>query len=282
MSNRRPLSLKVANHPVPLWIAAFIITLATAFHQRMTGPSYPVRGRIEFNGGEISFRLLRSANVGNDAAVAITVPDASVTGYVEFGRFKAGDNWETIDRQTVELTRESEKLLAQLPAQPAAGKLMYKVFLRAGGQTRSVTGDSPVVIRYKGHVPPGVLIPHIFFMFMSMLYSTRAFLESLDADGRPFGYMIHTMWLLVLGGLIFGPLVQKYAFGVYWDITDFTDSKTAIAMLGWIVALVANWKSRDKRGWIILAAVVMFVIFSIPHSVLGSELDYTKLPSVKG
>ena len=170
MTNRRPLSLKVANHPVLLWIAAVIITLATALHQRMTGPSYPVRDRIEFSGGEVSFRLLRSEDVGTDAAVAITVPDTSVTGYVEFGRFKAGDTWETIHKQTVELTRETEKLLAHLPTQPAAGKLKYKVFLQAGGQTRSVTGDAPVTIRYKGPVPAWVLIPHILFMFLSMLY----------------------------------------------------------------------------------------------------------------
>ena len=259
MTNRRPLSLKVANHPVLLWIAAVIITLATALHQRMTGPSYPVRDRIEFNGGEVSFRLLRSEDVGTDAAVAITVPDTSVTGYVEFGRFKSGDTWETIHKQTVELTRETEKLLAHLPTQHA-----------------------PVTIRYKGPVPAWVLIPHILFMFLSMLYSTRAFLEALDANGKPFGYMIHTMWLLVLGGLIFGPLVQKYAFGVYWDISDFTDNKTAIAMLGWILALLVNWKSRDKRGWIIFAAVLMFVIFTIPHSVLGSELDYTQVPTANG
>lgn len=282
MTDRSSMSLRIANHPVLLWIAAVILTLATALFQRMTGPSYPIRDRIEFSGAEASFRLLRSEDVGTDAAVVIKVPDATVTGYVEYGRYKSGDSWRTIERRTAELVRESDKLLGQLPTQPAAGKLMYKVFLRAGGQTRSVTGDEPVIIRYKGPVPAWALIPHILFMFLSMLYSTRAFLEALDAAGKPFRYMIHTMWLLVLGGLIFGPVVQKYAFGVFWDVTDFTDNKTAIVMLGWIVALALNWKKRSRRGWIILAALLMFAIFTIPHSFLGSELDYTKLPSVKG
>ena len=29
--------------------------------------------------------------------------------------------------------------------------------------------------------------------------------------------------------------------------------------------------------WIVLAAVVQFIVYLIPHRVLGSELDYTKM-----
>lgn len=271
--------MRISKHPIILWILAFLITLATAVLQRLTGPTHPVRDRIEFNGGEVSFRLLRNENVGTDAPVTVTVPDTSVTGRVEYGRYKTGDQWDTIDRVSLEMTRTGDKLVAQLPTQPAAGKLMYMVFVQAGQDSRSITAGRPVIIRYKGPVPAWVLIPHILFMFTSMILSTRAFLEALDSQGRPFWYMIHTMWLLLLGGLVFGPIVQKYAFGVFWDVTDFTDNKTAIAMIGWAIALIMNWKRRNRRGWIILAALVMFTIFIIPHSILGSELDYTETPA---
>ena len=76
--------------------------------------------------------------------------------------------------------------------------------------------------------------------------------------------------------------MQKYAFGAYWTGfplgTDLTDNKTLIAMVGWGVAWFMNRKGREGRGWIVLAAVLMLAIYLIPHSVLGSELDYTKLP----
>ncbi|UCD76151.1 MAG: hypothetical protein JSV91_04355 [Phycisphaerales bacterium] len=280
MTNRNLINLRISKHPVWLWIAAVIITLATAMYQRMTGPTYPIRGSVQFNGGEVSFRLLRSEDVGTDAPVSIKAPDSSLAGYVEYGNYMTGDTWETIQLQRMDLVRDGEKLTARLPTQAAARKLMYKVFVQADGQSRSLTDGEPIIIRYKGPVPAWVLAPHILFMFMSMLWSTRAFLEALDAEGRPFKLMIHTMWMLLIGGLIFGPIVQKYAFGVYWDVTDFTDNKTAIAMFGWILALIANWKNRTRRGWIIFAAILMFAIFTIPHSILGSEAAYTRVPQV--
>jgi len=73
--------------------------------------------------------------------------------------------------------------------------------------------------------------------------------------------------------------VQKYAFDAFWTGFpfgyDLTDNKALIAMLFWLAAWLAS-RTRDRRGWIILAALVMFIIFMIPHSLLGSELDYTQ------
>jgi hypothetical protein len=35
-------------------------------------------------------------------------------------------------------------------------------------------------------------------------------------------------------------------------------------------------KNRENRLWPILASIVLLAIFLIPHSVLGSETDFTK------
>ena len=87
--------------------------------------------------------------------------------------------------------------------------------------------------------------------------------------------------MLLVGGLIFGPIVQKYAFGAYWTGWpfghDLTDTKTGIAMIFWLIAL---WRGRNHaKGhiWMIIAALITLLIYLIPHSVLGSELDYTKM-----
>ena len=84
--------------------------------------------------------------------------------------------------------------------------------------------------------------------------------------------------LLILGGFILGPLVQKYAFGVLWSGFpfggDLTDNKTLVALAFWTAALLAGRKGRPARGWVLAASVVHLVIYLIPHSLLGSEYDY--------
>ena len=88
--------------------------------------------------------------------------------------------------------------------------------------------------------------------------------------------------LIFIGGFILGPLVQKYAFGVFWSGVplgfDLTDNKTLIAMVGWLIALFLMRKGKPGRAGVVAAAVLLLVVYSIPHSVLGSELDYSKLP----
>ncbi|MGE5437947.1 MAG: hypothetical protein ACM3O3_12010, partial [Syntrophothermus sp.] len=62
---------------------------------------------------------------------------------------------------------------------------------------------------------------------------------------------------------------------------DLTDNKTAIAFAGWLIALLAVLMKKRERVFIIFAAILMFIVFLIPHSMFGSELDYTKTDSVK-
>lgn len=75
--------------------------------------------------------------------------------------------------------------------------------------------------------------------------------------------------------------MQKYAFGEYWTGfpygIDLTDNKTLLAVIGWLIALVALKKSAKPRFWILFASIFMFIIYLIPHSVLGSELDYNEM-----
>jgi len=82
--------------------------------------------------------------------------------------------------------------------------------------------------------------------------------------------------------MIFGPLVQEYAFGDLWTGFpfgyDLTDNKTLIALIGWLAALWAMYKSPHPKRWILIAAAVTLVVFVIPHSLFGTELDYSQTP----
>ncbi|HCW76788.1 MAG TPA: hypothetical protein DHU63_09655 [Candidatus Marinimicrobia bacterium] len=274
------IRLNIAKYPVILWLVALAITLASARYQRHTGPTYPVEDEMTINGQTISYELTRSATTGSDTPVILALPDSSVQAFLQYRRYKSNDEWTTVPM----LQQNDGTVVAELPSQPAAGKVMYKVLIKSGpGDLISLTGEKPVIIRYKGHVPLGVLIPHIFFIFGAMLLSNRTGMEALDGqNGKPQNLLYWTIAVVFIGGLIMGPLVQKYAFDAYWTGVpfgwDLTDNKTLIAFLGWLFAWWKNRGEHRSRLAIIFAALLMFAIFMIPHSVLGSELDYTKMP----
>lgn len=278
MPNCPLIQLNVAKHPVILWIVAVGITLASATYQRHTGPTYPVGGQITLAGQTIDYDLTRSATTGSDTPVILSLPDTSMHAYLQYRRYKSYDEWTTVPM----LPQADGTVQAKLPSQPMAGKLLYKVFIKSGApDMTSLTGETPVIIRYKGAVPIAVLIPHIFFIFGAMLLSNRTGMEALDPAGKTQKLLYWTLAVVVIGGLIMGPLVQKYAFDAFWTGVpfgyDLTDNKTLIAFLGWMFAWWKNRGGQRNRPAIIFAALLMFAIFMIPHSVLGSEIDYTKL-----
>lgn len=276
MKHRKFANLKLAHHKTLLWLIAIVITIASAVYQRRTGPTYPLEGEISLGNTMIPFSLLRSETVDKDASINLSVADTTISGYVQFRRFKSDDDWT---KQS--LQRKGTKLIIHLPQQPTAGKLIYFIYLEKGQERVSLSGDKPVVLRYRGSVPDSILITHVLLVFLAMLFSNRTALEALDAKGKSYRYMLWTIGLFFIGGFILGPLMQKYAFGAYWTGipigTDLTDNKTLIAFLGWILAWVKNRKGKDGRGWIVFAGLLMLTIYLIPHSIFGSELDYTKL-----
>lgn len=237
----------------------------------MTGPSYPTRGKVRLGTGEVAYKLPRTQGDG-DAEVRVAVADAAVTGQVVWKRFKTKDAWTT-----VAMTREGGDLAARLPHQPPAGKLMYRVVLQKDMERVSL-GGAPVVIRFKGEVPLPVLIVHVICMFGGMLFSTRAALEFFSPAPNYSWLILVTVILLSAGGLVLGPVVQKYAFDAYWTGwpfgTDLTDNKTAVAWLAWLIAWFKMRRNAGAWRWVVGAAVVTLVVFGIPHSAFGSELKY--------
>ena len=257
------------------WFLAVFITLGSAVYQRRTGPTYPLRGKVVIDGTEIRYRLPRSAETIRDAEVAIAAP-APLLGYLDYKRFKTDDDWTRVP-----LAREGDRLVGLLPKQPAAGKLAYKVSLTGGYLTTPVTGEDPAIIRFKDPVPAWVIIPHVLVIFAAMLFSTAAGLAALDKKRNPRRFVLWTVALLFAGGFVLGPIVQKFAFGVAWSGfplgMDLTDNKTLIAFLFWIAALVAGRKGKAARPFVIAASLVTLLIFLVPHSLFGSELDYSKI-----
>lgn len=257
---------------ITLWILSLLITVASAYYQKTTGPTYPVSGETEF-GGMVKYELIRSNNTGENAEIRIFTANDNIEGYMEYKRLNSNDEW-----MTMQMFREGKELVGAIPEQPASGKVEYRILLLDGQKEKYIT-EHPVVIRFKGPVPAYVLIPHILFMFFGMMLSTRVGLEAIFNRKNIKPQVWVTFIFILLGGMILGPVVQKFAFDAYWTGfpfgTDLTDNKTLIAMLFWFAALVKNIGKQKSRSLIILAAIVTLVIFLIPHSMFGSELDYT-------
>ncbi len=256
-----------------LWILAVIVTLVSARWQRMTGPTHPLDGRAVLGATAIPYRLERT-HVGASAhRVEIPTDDPAVSGVVEWKRNRTADPWTAVP-----MAREGGALAAELPAQPAAGKLAYRVTLERAGERVTIPAHDVVRIRWRGDVPAWVLVPHIAAMFTAMLLSTRAGLEWFNPRPNWRGYARATLVAVVVGGFVLGPLVLKHAFGMWWTGFPFgsdpTDNKTLAALVVWVVAAIAAWRVRDPRGWVAFAAVATLVVFAIPHSVGGTEFDY--------
>ncbi len=267
-----------------LWGLAVVIMISAVIYQRTTGPTYPFRGSFEADGKSYTFRLVRSQETTQRARVVFPAPaGVSFQAQLHHKRYKTNDPF-VVDP----FIAEREEWVAYLPRQPAAGKVEYFVTLSADGLAARVPekGQPNIVLRYKGPVPDTILWPHIIMMFFSVLIGMRAGLAALFESDRMRPLAFIALGGMTLGGMILGPIVQKYAFGEYWTGFpfggDLTDNKMLIMWGAWLVVAAAigtrpKKDERISRGLVLLAALVMTAVYLIPHSMRGSELDYSKI-----
>jgi hypothetical protein len=307
-----------------LWILAVMITVTAAVYQRQVGPTRPLRGLAVVEGQAFRYRFERSHSGpasyqvevpssvptlgemlrGKRSAQGGPVLDPGIRGILMQRRYNTADPWTF-----TAMRRDGGRLVGEVPVQPPGGKVAYRVHLfRAEGAApnESASGDwalrplaagdvppgavavpaaRPVVLRFRGSVPVAIIIPHVLLMFLGMLWANRAGLEALRRGADPTRLTRWALILLAVGGFIFGPAMQWFAFGKAWTGIpfgwDLTDNKTLFAVLGWVAAWLLVRRAGQRgdasraRLWVVAAALLTLVIFSIPHSVRGSELDYS-------
>jgi hypothetical protein len=257
-----------------LWTLAVILTLGTLVYQRMTGPTYPLRGQVTIGGQVIKLKLTRSHGGPTDQPVRIVAPDTAVYATMLWRRHPTENTWTAVD-----LTRQGDTLSAVLPHQPPAGKLAYQLRLIRGVDEVLFPAE-PAVTRFKGDISAAIIIPHLLCMFGGMLLMMRAGVGALAKEPKYPRWAMVGIVLFGLGGFVFGPWMQHQAFGPWWAGfpfgTDMTDNKTAVAMVAWLFALWRLRGGRDARGPVIAATVITLAVFLIPHSVFGSQIDWSQ------
>ncbi|MEA3452032.1 MAG: hypothetical protein U9Q83_09055 [Bacteroidota bacterium] len=251
-------------------ILAIVLTLGASIYQKFTGPTYPKKEKIVVEDTDYNVKLIRTHSSTSNAEIILNLPE-NFNGFVSYRKYPTNDAWTN-----VEFKRKDDNLFVEIPHQPPAGKLEYIINISYKDKIVFDNSEIPVLIRFKGDVPAYILIPHIIFMFFAMLLSTMTGFLAVFNNSKQKLYGLITLVLLILGGAIFGPIVQKYAFGEFWTGVplgwDLTDNKTLIALVFWIVAVVANRK-EERPVLSVIAAIVLLAIFAIPHSLFGSELD---------
>jgi len=272
------------------WFLAFVITISAAIYQRKTGPTYPRKFEVTANSINYPIKLVRSLGLDEEPVVKLNINDPTLQAKIYYRRFLSNDDFQSADFKFISKPIHSfvmnkifkmdkeEGFFAEVPKQPAAGKIEYYFEITDESGTKTYLKESPVVIRFKGGVPAYILIPHIIFMFIAMFFSNLSGLLAAFKVPTFKKYAFWTFTCLLIGGMILGPLVQLYAFGDLWTGIpfgwDLTDNKTLIAFVFWILAVWMNRK-QNRPIYIVVAAIVLLLIYSIPHSMFGSQLDYT-------
>jgi hypothetical protein len=253
---------------------AVLITLVAIIYQRTTGPTYPKKVKISHSAGNVTLRLLRSYGGAGDAPIVLPLSNEKFSAKMFYRRFPTKDKWSQKDFKNTDGV-----LSVDLPHQPPAGKIQYYIELNEKGnkEFKIALREDPIIIRFKGDVPVWVLGPHIFFMFIAMFCSSWTFFEAFSSTVLTRKLTFITTGCLAFGGMVLGPIVQKFAFGVYWAGFpfgyDLTDNKLLIMAIFWLAATVMNLKKTHK--WTpILAGLILIAMYAIPHSTMGSQYNY--------
>ncbi|MBO6515645.1 MAG: hypothetical protein JJ975_03750 [Bacteroidia bacterium] len=268
-----------------VWVLSIVLALAAMIYQRSTGPTYEYKGYVEHNGEKHKYELLRTHETTGGASIEMPyIKDADMNATLNYKRYQTSDSITTLN---FELNSDNQ-FVAQLPVQPAAGKMEYYVTGSIGGKAFSIPeeGKDKIVLRYKDPVSDFILIPHVCMMIIVIIFGIRAGLSVLFDPNTMRKWTVVAFSAMTLGGMILGPLVQKSAFGEYWTGFpyggDFTDNKMLIMWLAWAIALaIIGFKPKKKenisRAAVLTAAIVMTVVYLIPHSMGGSTLDYEQV-----
>lgn len=254
-----------------LWIIAFVLTLLIAYFQYITGPTHPINSIEHLNGEIVRYKLPRSSdNSSKNISISIRTKKENTRALLSFRRLNSNDKWEE-----KEMKRDGYRLITEITTQPCAGKVEYKIKVVYNNKELELNKGKSIIIRFKGKVPKIFLMIHIIFMFFGIIFSIRTGMEVLRKDGN-YAWMITCTFVMVLfGGMVFGPIVQKYAFNDWWTGfpigKDLTDNKILIIVILWALAFFLKKKSK---WWAFVATVLMLIVYLIPHSAHGSELDY--------
>ena len=244
-----------------IWILAIFLTLAAAFYQRTKSPATPLEVTIRSGIQKIQFDYLRSYSGKDNCPIIVQIPDITVSGYLYYRKFSSSD-----DVTKINLHREGDKLIGSLPNQPPGKKLEYRIELFKNGEPIKVGSGTPVVIQFIGDIPNLLFRVYVLLLLLTLLFSNLSGLYALFNIGSVKFMSFLTMFSLILGGLILGPLVHQYAYNNYWTGIpfkwDLAENTTLLSFTSWMIVML-RIRKVDVKIWILTASLITMTLVAI-------------------
>jgi hypothetical protein len=263
-------------------VLAFVLSVLMLLLARITATSSPRDCDVEIDRISLSHRTV-TESFGENPELLLKALSADELEPVVYYTQTLGGPYEA---ETMRLVDSG--FVATLPMLQKNSKWWYRIMVfKQGELLATFPPGKDQFIKFKGRVPPFILISHIIFMYATMFAGVLALLSAVDivtGKGnvrRSIKYVMWTLILGVIGGFVFGPMVSYQTLGIPYEgipfDDDITDSKTLVFMLFWLFTFLISrrgLKGKEmavSRGayalLVIMSFIVTFGLFLIPHSI---------------
>jgi len=220
---------------------------------------------------------------GDGPVLDINVPYIEGLSAVAFYSKEIGGPY-TVDT----LVQTADGFTGVLPVLPKGQKWFYHIdMIKDGASAGRFPAEGDQFIKFKAHVPPYIIIPHIICMFATIFFGLMTVFTAFDIKkgvenlAKSVRYALWTVIAVFIGGFPLGYWVAYVAFGQGWSGIpigwDITDNKTVIIFLLWLITLILardGLKGRkmaiSNRTYQILTVaslVISVILFMVPHSI---------------
>lgn len=261
---------------------ALILTIGLLAIARRTSTRHSAEHFIQTGDIKASHRTITEAFNAEPALDVVVAPTSGLSAIAYYSTTKGGP----YKADTLAMTNEG--FSGVLPVLEKGKKWFYHIDLLKNG---SIVGKFPArgdqFIKFKGHVPVYILVPHIFCMFATVFLGLMTVFTAFDVVKgkgeirKSVNYLLWTTVFVFIGGFPLGYLVAYIAFGQGWSGIpigwDITDNKTVILFLAWLITLILARKgikeakiaisNKTYFALTIASLVVSIIIFMIPHSI---------------
>lgn len=261
---------------------AFVLTIVLLGIAKKTSTRHPTEYTERIGEITVSHTTV-TEDFGEGPVLDMTA--SSTEGLTSIAYFASSEG-SSYQADTLTLTESG--FTGKLPVLPKGKRWYYHIDIIKDGQVvAKLPPNGDQFIKFKGHVPAYVLVPHIFCMFATVFFGLLTVFSAFDFKrgkgelSRSVRYLLWTVIFVFVGGFPLGYWVAYLAFGQGWGGIpigwDITDNKTVIIFLFWFVTLILARKglkggrmavsSGTYLALTIISMIVSLVLFMVPHSI---------------
>jgi len=261
---------------------ALLLTIILLVVARWTSTRRPEEFAIKANGIDFVHKTVTESFGDPPVIKLIASSIKNIRAVVNYTETKSGSY------KKMEMAWTDYGFITDLPALEMGHKWFYHIdIIQDNAKIAEFPPNGDQFIKFKGHVSPLVLIPHIFFMFAVIFFGLLTVFTAIDFSRgkgdsiRSARFLLLTLISAFLGCFLFGIAVTYQTFGESWGGwpigRDWTDTKTEILFLFWLITFILagkglsggkmNISPKTYATMTVVSFIVTFITFLIPHSI---------------